>query len=70
MAGINMNEQENIPNGDYSGGVPNTVSPPDGAWELAISYSLGVGWPWHRPGLTPTNVLRRTAENRWKEANV
>jgi len=69
-----ITEKENIPNGDYTGGLPNRVSPPGALewaqWELASSLSLGTGWPWQQPGASRTNILRRAAANNWKEENA
>jgi len=66
-----QNEKENIPNGNYTGGVPSRVSPPGGLeWELATSLSLSTGWPWQQPGASRTNILRRAMANRWKEETV
>tara|TARA_B100000405_G_scaffold268930_1_gene207368 strand:+ start:198 stop:410 length:213 start_codon:yes stop_codon:yes gene_type:complete len=68
------NENENVPEGNYTGGVPSRVSTPGTLewvqWELASSPSLGTGWPWQQPGASRTNILRRAAANKWKEENV
>ena len=68
------NENENIPEGNYTGGVPSRVGAPGALewtqWELASSPSLGTGWPWQQPGASRTNIVRRAVANKWKEENV